>query len=76
MFYQLKLSTLKLKSLFVKKPTQKLTWTTHDYELGMKWAKSVPHPHFKNKTLWDFCYDSADSVMTIHNLNKFLSSET
>jgi len=75
MFYQLQLATLKLKSLFVKKPTRKLTWTTHDYELGMKWAKTQPHPFQKGKTLWDLCHDKVESAYTIDNLNKFLFNE-
>lgn len=66
---------LSVKRLFLKKPTSKLSWTTEDYEIGRKWAKSLPHPFQKNKTLWDLCYDKVDSVNTIHNLNKFLFNE-
>ena len=40
----LMISWMKLMSQFVKKPTQKLTWTTQDYELGRNWAKTQPHP--------------------------------
>ena len=66
---------LKFRSLFVKKPTKKLTWTVKDFELGKNYAKSQPHPFLKNKTLWDLCYDKIDSVNTIDNLNKFIFHE-
>lgn len=63
---------LKFKSLFVKKPTKKLSWNTEDYELGKKWSKTQSHPFLKHKTLWDFCYDPYDSVYTLKNLNNFI----
>ena len=63
---------LKIKSLFVKRPTTKLGWSCSDYENGKKWALSQPHPQFKSKTLWDFCYDPYDSVYTLRNLNNFI----
>lgn len=66
---------LSIKRLFITKPKQKLSWTVQDYKIGKKWAKSVPHPFMKNKTLWDLCHDRTDSVNTIHNLNKFLFNE-
>jgi hypothetical protein len=66
---------LKIKSLFTKKPSRKLTWTVEDYKKGENWAKTQPHPFIKNKTLWDLCYDKIDSANTIHNLNKFLFNE-
>ncbi len=66
---------LKIKSLFAEKPSSKLTWTVKDYEKGRNWSKTQPHPFIKNKTLWDLCYDKADSANTIHNLNKFLFNE-
>lgn len=66
---------LKIKSWFAKKPTQKLKWTVEDYNLGMKWAKTQPHPFLKGKTLWDLCYDRIESVNSIDNLNKFLFNE-
>ena len=71
MFYLI----LKMKSWFAEKPTKKLCWSTRDYEMGMNWAKTQPHPFIKNKTLWDLCYDRIDSVNTIDNLNKFLFNE-
>lgn len=71
----MKLMLMKLQSLFTKKPTKKLLWTTQDYVLGMNWAKTQPHPFKKNKTLWDLCYNKVDSVMTIDNLNKFIFNE-
>jgi hypothetical protein len=66
---------LKIKSWFVKKPTQKLKWTKEDYILGMKWAKTQPHPFMKGRTLWDLCYDRYESVNSIDNLNKYLFNE-
>lgn len=66
---------LQVRRLFLRKPEKKLNWTVKDYELGRSWAKSLPHPFIKNKTLWDLCYDRTDSVNTIHNLNKFLFNE-
>jgi hypothetical protein len=64
--------SIKIKSWFVKKPSNKLNWNIDDYHLGKKWAKSQYHPFIKNKTLWDFCYDKQESLYTIDNLNKFL----
>lgn len=63
---------LSIKSLFVKKPTKKLTWSVADFKTGKKWSKTQSHPYLKNKTLWDFCNDKQDSVYTIQNLNKFI----
>jgi hypothetical protein len=71
----LMISWMKLMSQFVKKPTQKLTWTTQDYELGRNWAKTQPHPFIKGKSLWDLCYDRYESVNTIDNINKWLFRE-
>lgn len=66
---------LAIRRMFTKKPDRKLTWCVDDYEIGKKWAKSVPHPFMKNKTLWDLCYDRVDSTNTLHNINKFLFNE-
>lgn len=59
----------------VSKPEKSLTWTVEDYQKGMRWAKSQPHPYRKGKTLWDLCYDKYESTYTIDNLNKFLFNE-
>jgi len=64
-----------VRSLFIKKPTKKLTWSCEDYVWGKKWAKTQPHPFKKNKTLWDFVYDKYESTYTIDNLNKILFNE-
>lgn len=66
---------LKVKSLLVKKPSKKLTWTTEDYNNGRKWALSQPHPFIKGKTVWDLVYDDRDSTYTISNINKLLFNE-
>ena len=68
-------SWMKIMSFFVEKPTKKLCWTTQDYECGMRWAKTQPHPFIKGKSLWDLCYDRYESVNTIDNLNKFIFNE-
>lgn len=60
-----------IKSFFVKKPNRKLLWTVGDFKWGKKWAKTQPHPEFKNKTLWDAaCASGADSTEIIHEINK------
>lgn len=66
---------LYFKRVFLKKPETKLKWCEKDYRTGELWAKTVPHPFKKNKTLWDLCYDRNDSSNTIDNLNKFLFNE-
>jgi len=66
---------MKVRGLFVKRPSRKLTWNCEDYVLGKNWAKTQPHPFKKNKTLWDLCYDKQESTYTIDNLNKFLFNE-
>ena len=64
--------SLKMKSLFIQKPTRKLTWSVEDYEFAKKWSKSQKHPYLKLKTLWDYCEDRYDSVYTIQNVNNFI----
>ena len=66
---------MKVRGLFVKRPSRKLTWNCEDYVLGKNLAKTQPHPFKKNKTLWDLCYDKQESTYTIDNLNKFLFNE-
>ena len=73
--YFMKETWMKIMSFFVDKPSKKLTWTTKDYEHGMKWAKTQPHPFIRGKSLWDLCYDRYESVNTIDNLNKFIFQE-
>jgi hypothetical protein len=63
---------LKIKGLFIQKPTRKLTWSVEDYEFAKKWSKSQKHPYLKLKTLWDYCEDRYDSVYTIQNVNNFI----
>ena len=61
----------KILSLFFKKPEGKLSWNKKDYYKGKMWAMTQPHPHDNKKTLWDYVKDN-DSLLTIHELNKFL----
>jgi len=75
MYMNIKILILKIKSWFVKKPTNKLTWSREDYIMGKRWAQSQPHPFIKGKTMWDLVYDKYDSTYTIDNLNKFLFNE-
>lgn len=71
----MKLAYMKIMSLFIEKPTRKLTWTVEDYELGRKWCKTQPHPFIKGKTLWDLVEDRRESAYTIDNMNKFIFNE-
>ena len=66
---------MKIMSLFVEKPSKKLSWSVEDYEYGMRWCKTQPHPFIKGKTLWDLVYDKYESTYTIDNMNKFLFNE-
>jgi hypothetical protein len=66
---------MKIKSLFVKKPKQKLSWTPQNYNMAKRWALTQPHPFIKNKTLWDFFYDKYETSHTIENINKYLFNE-
>ena len=75
MMFILKKYTMRVMSLFAKKPERKLTWTKEDYQMGMRWAKTQPHPFIKGKSLWDLCYDRNETTFTIDNLNKYLFNE-
>jgi len=72
MLHQLKMT---VRGWFATKPTKKLTYKVEDYTMGMRWAKSQPHPYLKNKTLWEHVYDKRETVFTIDNINKYLFSE-
>jgi len=62
---------LYFRRLFVKKPNRKLNWSVDDFEWGMKWAKSQPHPFNKWKTLWDYLYSPrCESVEILNEINK------
>jgi len=48
-------------------------WTVNDFQWGKKWAKTQPHPRFKNKTLWDAVYSKlAESTEVLHEINNRL----
>lgn len=68
----MKLIWLKILGFFVEKPTEPLKWNSKDLDKGKRWSKTQPHPHSKKLTLWDFCEDYDNSVLTINNLNKVL----
>ena len=66
---------MKIKSLFVEKPKEKLSWTPQNYNMAKRWATTQPHPFKRNKTLWDFFYDKNETSHTIENINKYLFNE-
>lgn len=55
-------------------PTQELNWNLEDFEKGKKWAKSLPHPHYKNSNLWEYL-KNLDSVEILDYLNQKIRSE-
>jgi hypothetical protein len=57
--------------IFIKKPT-KLLWTLSDFKAGRRWAMTVPHPHIRNKSLWDYVCAEGDSVLILHKLNQYI----
>lgn len=60
-------------SFFYKKPKHVLTWSVDDFNKGKKWAMTQPHPHDKNKSLWDLIYSPRlGSIEIIDELNKVL----
>jgi hypothetical protein len=60
-----------IRRFFIKKPNRKLLWTVEDFNWGKKWAKTQPHPKFKNKTLWDAVnVPNGESVEILHEINK------
>jgi hypothetical protein len=61
-----------IRGFFVKKPDRKLMWTVNDFKWGKKWAKTQPHPRFKNKTLWDAAASNHESTEILHEINKRL----
>lgn len=50
-------------------PTKELGWNVEDFRIGMRWAKSLPHPFFRSKSLWD-TFNRWDSVDILDALNK------
>jgi len=55
--------------LTCKVPTQELNWNVEDFRTGMRWAKSLPHPFLRSKSLWE-TFNRWDSVDILHFLNK------
>jgi hypothetical protein len=66
-----------LKRLFYKlvstTPTRELTWSPEDFEMGRKWAKSLPHPHSDDSDLWEYL-KNRDSVEILDCLNQKIRS--
>jgi hypothetical protein len=52
-----------------------LQWKEEDFAIGKGWAKSRPHPHDPNRTLWDFLTSEKDSTLVLHELNKAINNE-
>lgn len=53
---------------FYSKPSRVLAWNVEDFEIGKKWAKSQPHPHYDKYDLWDYL-KTRDSVEILHYIN-------
>jgi hypothetical protein len=66
-----------LKRLFYRlvstTPTRELQWNVEDFELGKKWAKSLPHPYIESSDLWEFLKNK-DSVEILEHLNEKIRS--
>lgn len=66
-----------LKRLFYRlvstTPTRELQWNIEDFELGKKWARSLPHPYIESSDLWEFLKNK-DSVEILEHLNEKIRS--
>ena len=49
------------------------TFNVEDFELGKKWAKSLPHPYIESSDLWEFLKNK-DSVEILEHLNEKIRS--
>jgi hypothetical protein len=65
-----------LKRLYYKLtsnvPTEELNYSVEDFEKGMRWAKSLPHPFIKNKSLDEYFTKRMDSVEILIYLNEVI----
>jgi hypothetical protein len=69
---------MKLKRLYykltTKVPIEELNYSVEDFQKGMRWAKSLPHPSLNNRTLDEYFY-RWDSVEVLAYLNELIRAE-
>lgn len=63
---------MNLKKLYygftTKTPTQELGWNSKDFKIGMRWAKSLPHPFSNSMSLWDsFKRMESEEILSLLN---------
>ena len=58
--------------LTTKVPTKELEYSVKDFAKGMRWAKSLPHPFIKNKSLDEYFTKRMDSVEILIYLNEII----
>lgn len=67
---------MKVKRLYYKLtsqvPTEELNYSVEDFNKGMRWAKSLPHPFDKNKSLDEYFTRRMDSVEILEYLNEII----
>jgi hypothetical protein len=65
-----------LKRLYYKltteTPKQELNYSVEDFQKGMRWAKSLPHPFIKNQSLDKYFTKRMDSVEILAYLNEII----
>jgi len=62
-----------IRSWFTKNPTREYRWCPKDFESAKKWAKSQPHPHQINLSLWDYVSsDRLESEEKLSIINQFV----
>jgi hypothetical protein len=60
----------RVRALFIKKPSGRLTWTVQDFELARRWALSQPDPKDELSSLWARIYSPRkDSVDILDEIN-------
>jgi hypothetical protein len=60
--------------LTAKVPTEELNYSVKDFQKGMRWAKSLPHPFINNRALDEYFY-RWDSVEVLAYLNELIRAE-
>jgi hypothetical protein len=65
-----------LKRLYYKLttevPKEELNFSVEDFQKGMRWAKSLPHPFIKNRSLDEYFTKRMDSVHILEYLNTII----
>ena len=66
---------MKLKRLYykltTKVPIEELNYSVEDFQKGMRWAKSLPHPFINSRSLDEYFY-RWDSVEILSYLNELI----